>query len=88
MTVARNHARDAEEFDGTERTTAGYAMAEIYAGPKLFLLPGLRYEYTVATTSSAATCGSRRTARGSGPIRSSRRRTTASRCRRSTCDTR
>ena len=25
---------------------AGYAMAEIYAGPKLFLLPGVRYEYT------------------------------------------
>ena len=24
----------------------GYAMAEIYAGPKLFILPGLRYEYT------------------------------------------
>jgi TonB-dependent receptor len=41
-----NHARDAEEFDGTERTTAAYAMAEIYAGSKLFLLPGVRYEYT------------------------------------------
>jgi len=45
-TITRNHARDAEEFDGTERVTAGYAMAEIYAGPKLFILPGIRYEYT------------------------------------------
>ena len=44
--ITRNHARDAEEFDGTERVTAGYAMAEIYAGPKLFILPGIRYEYT------------------------------------------
>jgi TonB-dependent receptor len=46
FTGAVNHARDAENFDGTERTYAGYAMAEIYAGQKLFLLPGLRYEYT------------------------------------------
>ena len=45
-TTTRNHARDAEEFDGTERVTAGYAMAEIYAGPKLYILPGIRYEYT------------------------------------------
>ena len=44
-TLTRNHARDAEEFDGTERVTAGYAMAEIFAG-KMFFLPGLRYEYT------------------------------------------
>ena len=47
-TFTRNHARDAEEFDGTERVTGGYAMAEIYAGSKLFLLPGIRYEYTSA----------------------------------------
>ncbi|HEU5258804.1 MAG TPA: TonB-dependent receptor [Vicinamibacterales bacterium] len=47
MTVAVNHQRDAENFDGTERTSAAYAMAEIYAG-KLYLLPGLRYEYTTA----------------------------------------
>jgi TonB-dependent receptor len=45
-TLTRNHQRDAEEFDGTERVTAGYAMVEIYAGPKLFFLPGIRYEYT------------------------------------------
>lgn len=45
-TLTRNHARDAEEFDGTERTTGAYAMAEVYAGSKLFLLPGVRYEYT------------------------------------------
>jgi TonB-dependent receptor len=41
-----NHARDAENFDGTEKMVAGYAMAEIYAGQKLLLLPGLRYEHT------------------------------------------
>jgi TonB-dependent receptor len=45
-TLTRNHARDAEEFDGTEKTTAAYAMAEIYFGPKLFLLPGVRYEHS------------------------------------------
>jgi len=48
VTIARNHARDAEEFDGSERTAAGYVMAEIYAGPKLFLLPGFRYEHTAS----------------------------------------
>jgi TonB-dependent receptor len=48
VTGTRNHARDAEEFDGTERVAAGYAMAEIYAGPKLYVLPGVRYEYTSA----------------------------------------
>lgn len=48
VTITRNHARDAEEFDGTENVAAGYAMAEIYAGPKLFILPGLRYEHTSA----------------------------------------
>ncbi len=47
MTVAVNHQRDAENFDCSERTSAAYAMAEIYAG-KLYLLPGLRYEYTTA----------------------------------------
>src|SRR5262245_6063342 len=47
MTVAVNHQRDAENFDGTERTSSAYAMAEIYAG-KLYLLPGVRYEYTTA----------------------------------------
>src|SRR5262245_39661477 len=46
MTITRNHQRDAEEFDGTERVGAAYAMAEIYAGQKLYLLPGIRYEYT------------------------------------------
>ncbi len=46
MTSTRNRARDAEEFDGTEQTAAGYLMAEIFAGSKLYLLPGIRYEYT------------------------------------------
>ena len=47
MTVAVNHQRDAENFDGTERTSAAYVMGEIFAG-RLYLLPGLRYEYTTA----------------------------------------
>jgi hypothetical protein len=46
FTGAVNHARDAENFDGTERTLGVYAMAEIYAGQKLFLLPGVRIERT------------------------------------------
>jgi TonB-dependent receptor len=46
VVITPNHARDAEEFDGTERTAAGYAMAEIYAGAKLLFMPGLRYEHT------------------------------------------
>jgi TonB-dependent receptor len=48
MTVTRNHARDAEEFDGTERTAAGYAMLDMYAGSRLFILPGVRVEHTSA----------------------------------------
>lgn len=47
-TVTYNHARDPENFDGTEKTAAGYAMAELYVGQKLYLLPGLRYEDTHA----------------------------------------
>jgi TonB-dependent receptor len=47
-TSVRNHARDAEEFDGTEKTTAAYAMAEWYATPKLTIVPGVRVEYTAA----------------------------------------
>jgi TonB-dependent receptor len=48
VTSTPNHARDAEEFDGTEVTAAGYAMAEIFAGNKLYILPGVRYEHTSA----------------------------------------
>src|SRR5262249_6071390 len=47
-TFARNHSRDAEEFDGTERMTAAYGMVELYSGPKLLILPGVRFEYTSA----------------------------------------
>ncbi len=43
----------AQSCSATPRTStarsgppAAYAMAEIYAGPKLFLLPGVRYEYS------------------------------------------
>lgn len=43
-----NRARDAEEFDGTERSTAAYGMAEAYIGPRVSLVGGLRYEYTAS----------------------------------------
>ena len=36
----------AESYDAKERVVAAYAMAEIYLGPKLLLLPGVRYEST------------------------------------------
>ena len=48
MNVTRNYARDAEVFNGNEKVLAGYAMAEIYAGSRLFLLPGFRFEQTNA----------------------------------------
>ena len=48
MTSTRNHTRDAEEYFAGERVAAAYAMAEIYAGSKLFILPGVRYEHTTS----------------------------------------
>src|SRR5262249_12739468 len=45
VTGALNHSRDAEDFDGTEQVAAAYAMLEVFAGSKLYILPGLRYEY-------------------------------------------
>ena len=68
-TITRNHARDAEEFDGTERIAAGYAMAEIYAGRSCTCCRASATS-TPPTISSAATSASRRTAPGSAPIRS------------------
>ena len=83
FTGVLNHARDAENFDGTERTFAGYAMAEIYAGQKLFLLPGFRYESTTDDF-TAATSVSVRMGRGWAASPSSRRPITACPCLRST----
>jgi TonB-dependent receptor len=37
---------DAENYDATERVLAGYAMAELFVGPRLTLLPGIRVEST------------------------------------------
>ena len=37
---------DAENYDAKERVLAGYAMAELFLGPKLTLLPGVRVEST------------------------------------------
>jgi TonB-dependent receptor len=46
FTGALNHARDAEDFDGTEQVASAYVMGELYLGSKLFLLPGVRLEHT------------------------------------------
>jgi TonB-dependent receptor len=43
-----NRARDAENYDGTEQVAAAYGMAELFIGPKLLLVPGVRYEHTTA----------------------------------------
>ena len=37
---------DLADYHATERITAGYAMAELALGPKLTLLPGVRFERT------------------------------------------
>lgn len=37
---------DAAEYDSTERVLAGYAMAELFVGDRLMLLPGVRIEST------------------------------------------
>lgn len=41
-----DHESDAADYDATERVAAGYAMAELYIGQKLLILPGVRYEST------------------------------------------
>jgi TonB-dependent receptor len=48
VTATQNHTRDAENFDGSERVVAIYAMNDLYIGQKLYLLPGVRYEHTAA----------------------------------------
>jgi TonB-dependent receptor len=44
--VQVDHEGDAAAYDATERMAAGYAMAEIFIGDRLMLLPGVRYERT------------------------------------------
>lgn len=41
-----DHESDASDYDANETVAAGYAMAELYLGEKLMILPGLRYEST------------------------------------------
>lgn len=41
-----DHESDASDYDANETVAAGYAMAELYVGEKLLVLPGLRYEST------------------------------------------
>jgi TonB-dependent receptor len=41
-----NREGDAASYDATERVAAGYAMAELFVGDKLMILPGVRYEST------------------------------------------
>lgn len=44
--VTVDHEGDAENYDAGERVYAGYAMAELFIGDKLMILPGVRYEST------------------------------------------
>lgn len=37
---------DAQDYDANETVVAGYAMAELFLGDKLTILPGVRYERT------------------------------------------
>jgi TonB-dependent receptor len=41
-----NHESDAGDFDASENVAALYGMAELHIGPRLMLLPGIRYERT------------------------------------------
>jgi TonB-dependent receptor len=70
VSIARNRDRDAEEFDGTERVAAAYAMAEFYRGRTLLILPGVRFEYTAAdfTGRDVRYSPAPRTWRGSDPL--------------------
>jgi TonB-dependent receptor len=44
--VTPNHEGDAQNYNAKERVVAAYAQAEYYAGDRLLILPGLRYEST------------------------------------------
>jgi len=44
FTSAVNHARDSEDSTTGERVGAGYVMAELFVGPKLYIMPGVRVE--------------------------------------------
>lgn len=48
-TVYNTSARaDIDDFELSEKVSAGYIMTEINLGPRLMILPGVRYEYTQA----------------------------------------
>ncbi len=42
----KDYEEDTADYDASEVTYAGYAMAELYIGDRLMILPGLRYELT------------------------------------------
>jgi TonB-dependent receptor len=44
--VVRDRGADAESYTADERVVAAYAMAELFLGPKLTIVPGLRFEST------------------------------------------
>lgn len=48
LTSVPNHARDTEDFDVNEQIASGYVMAEVFAGNKLSIIPGVRVEHTKA----------------------------------------
>jgi len=43
---AVDHEADLADYQASERVAAGYAMAQLQAGSRLMVLPGLRYERT------------------------------------------
>jgi TonB-dependent receptor len=45
LASAINHARDSEDATTGEQVAAGYVMSELFIGPKLYVLPGVRVEH-------------------------------------------
>jgi TonB-dependent receptor len=48
LTSVANHARDTEDFDVSEQVASGYVMAELFAGARVSIIPGVRVEHTAA----------------------------------------
>ena len=42
----KDYEEDTADYEASETTYAGYAMAELYIGERLMILPGVRYEFT------------------------------------------
>lgn len=46
ITRAIDHSADGDNYDATEKVTAGYAMLNISSESRVSVIPGFRYEYT------------------------------------------